>query len=285
MMVCTYGAKLQQSRKRKREATAAQEDEVHTCSKKTKSSSTRKSSSRLQPKSMSQIMNEDFAAPPPPPPPPPPMHQFGEEEVDDDEEEQGHGEVDGFSQWGEGHRQPDDEALQQAMSGNCRIFLVPSKPLIHITAPPSRPWAHINALSYPSNRQSYTALPEHQNRQSYTALPGPPQNQNQNRPWGHITALPDPVPERPQFTAVAKPSGPDDAAARRKKGLSRGADIRERFGLPASLTEREKNTACLWFYSEAKRLCGQDLSQPFTSYARMGLAEDMVNSKSTILQT
>ncbi|KAI5857800.1 hypothetical protein BZA05DRAFT_106902 [Tricharina praecox] len=60
------------------------------------------------------------------------------------------------------------------------------------------------------------------------------------------------------------------------KGLGKGGLLRYRMGIPLDADQRTRNAAALHFYTEAKRLCGHDLSMPFSWYVAHGRAEEMI---------
>lgn len=63
------------------------------------------------------------------------------------------------------------------------------------------------------------------------------------------------------------------------KGLGKGGLLRYRMGIPLDADQRTRNAAALHFYTEAKRLCGHDLSMPFSWYVAHGRAEEMIRSE------
>jgi hypothetical protein len=63
------------------------------------------------------------------------------------------------------------------------------------------------------------------------------------------------------------------------KKLSKGDRLRYRMGIPPNADKRTRTATAEYFFAEARRLCGMDLSQTFTWYVLHGHALRMIQSK------
>lgn len=68
----------------------------------------------------------------------------------------------------------------------------------------------------------------------------------------------------------------------KERGVGKGTLLRRRLGI-SEMNKADQTSATIYFYREARRHCGQDLSHPWTWYVEQRLAGEMVASKFSLL--